>query len=140
LVLRRLDRRTGWPLVVTLPVVWVAFEFLRAHLISGFPWYFLAHTQHRVLPLIQISDATGAYGVSLLVAFGNALVFELLYRSPGFRRLLALPAEIPPLTPRTWLVQAGCFVGLLAAFLGYGHWRMSQADFTAGPRLALLQG
>src|SRR3954447_19120939 len=46
--LRFLNQRTRLPLVITLPVVWTALEFLRAHLISGFPWYYLAHTQHEL--------------------------------------------------------------------------------------------
>ena len=85
--LRFLARRTRLPLVVTLPVVWTALEFLRAHCISGFPWYFLAHTQHNVLPLIQIADLTGAYGLSALVAAVNAVAFELLCKWERFRRL-----------------------------------------------------
>src|SRR5262249_10938940 len=55
LILRRLDRSTRWPLVVTLPVVWVALEFLRSHLATGFSWYLLGHSQHDFLPLIQIT-------------------------------------------------------------------------------------
>src|SRR5258707_14659400 len=51
-LLRYLNQRTRLPLVLTLPLVWTALEFLRAHLISGFPWYYLAHTQHELLPLI----------------------------------------------------------------------------------------
>ena len=53
---RRLDRRTPLPLVVTVPVVWAALEFLRSTFITGFAWYLLGHTQHDFLPLIQIAD------------------------------------------------------------------------------------
>src|SRR5262245_62109082 len=48
--------RLGLPLMVAAPVVWVGLEFSRAHIFTGFPWYYLAHSQHEMLPLIQISD------------------------------------------------------------------------------------
>src|SRR5437868_5366642 len=77
-LVRRLGARTRWPLTLTFPLVWTALEYLRSHFGTGFPWYFLAHTQHEHLWLIQISDLTGAYGVTFLVAAVNCLVFEWL--------------------------------------------------------------
>ncbi len=138
-LLRRLDRGTRLPLAVTLPVVWTALEFLRAHLISGFPWYFLAHTQHDFLPLIQVSDLAGAYAVSVLVAAVNGVVFELLYRWPRFRTWFALPAgrEVGRLGA---LGLPAAVILLFGVYLAYGFWRIGQADFRPGPRLALLQG
>ncbi len=137
-LVRRLDRRTGLPLIVSLPVVWTALELLRTYLISGFPWYYLGHTQHDFLTLIQISDVTGAYGVTFLVAAVNALAFEALYRRRGLRTFLNLPAEVPQ---RPWVlsVQAAVVVLLLGLTLGYGAWRLGQEHFSAGPRVALLQ-
>ncbi len=34
----KLRQRLGWPMVVHLPIVWVALELCRDHLFSGFPW------------------------------------------------------------------------------------------------------
>jgi apolipoprotein N-acyltransferase len=138
-LIRQLDRRTPLPLVVTVPAVWTALELLRAHFGTGFPWYFLGHTQHAVLPLIQVADLAGAYAVTFLVAAVNALLFELLYRRRWFRRLLALPAE-PVLPRRPVLAWQAAAVGLLlAGALAYGFWRLGQDDFDLGPRLALVQ-
>jgi apolipoprotein N-acyltransferase len=139
-LLRRLDRATGWPLAVTLPLVWTGLEFVRAYLLSGFPWYYLAHTQHRFLALIQVSDLGGAYAVSALVAAGNGLAFELLYARRGFRTFFALPADVPP--ARRWAlpVQAAAVLLLVVTTLAYGAWRLGESEFAAGPRLALLQG
>jgi apolipoprotein N-acyltransferase len=139
-LLRRLDRGIDLPLVATLPLVWTALEFLRAHLISGFPWYYLAHTQHDVLPLIQVSDLAGAYAVSVLVAAVNAVVFELLYRWPRFRTWFALPAKVPAAGLGRLAWPAAVVSVLFAAYLGYGYWRLGQATFTPGPRVVLLQG
>jgi apolipoprotein N-acyltransferase len=158
-LLRRLDRRTNLPLVITVPVVWVGLEYLRSFLLTGFPWYYLGHTQHNLLPMIQIADLAGVYGVSCLVAAANAWFFELLYAQPGFRTLFRLhepraPACVsrPPhhsVAEETQATASGnrglAFQGfsvfmLVVAALFYGFWRMDQVSFETGPRLALLQG
>jgi apolipoprotein N-acyltransferase len=62
------------PLVIALPAVWVGADYLKAHLLTGFAWYYLGHTQYRWLELIQISDLVGAYGVTaIMVAAAVAL-------------------------------------------------------------------
>jgi apolipoprotein N-acyltransferase len=139
-LVRLLDRRTRLPLVVGVPAVWTALEFLRSTFGTGFSWYLLAHSQHDALPVIQISDLTGAYGVSFLVAAVNALLFEVLYGLRGFREWLAgLDA------PRRWgraalLTQALGVAGLLLGTLAYGVRQLGHQDFGQGPRIALVQG
>src|SRR5271165_2034034 len=44
------------PLILAAPVVWVGIEYGRAYFLSGFPWYYLAHSQFRRVYLIQIAD------------------------------------------------------------------------------------
>jgi apolipoprotein N-acyltransferase len=139
-LLRRLDRGTGLPLALTLPLVWTALEFLRAHLISGFPWYFLGHTQHDFLAIIQVSDLAGAYAVTFLVAAVNAVVFELLCRWRVLRGCLRLPATVPAVGFGRSLVPPGGVLLLGGVYLAYGCWRIDEAHFTRGPRVALLQG
>jgi apolipoprotein N-acyltransferase len=138
LLLRSLDRRTRLPLVVTVPVVWVALEFLRSHLATGFSWYLLAHTQHDFLPVIQITDLGGAYTVTALVAAVNALIFEVLYARPWFRSLFALPETRLP-SRRALLVQGVAVALLLAGGIAYGECRLLQNQFSEGPRVALVQ-
>src|SRR5207249_3656994 len=64
--IRGLDR---WrvPLVVSAPLVWTALEYFRCFALTGFPWYLLAHTQHDLLPMIQITDIGGVFLVSFVV-------------------------------------------------------------------------
>jgi apolipoprotein N-acyltransferase len=137
---RWLDRRTGLPLVLTFPVVWTALEYFRGHFGTGFPWYFLAHTQHDLLPVIQTADLAGAYAVSFLVAAVNALVFECLYASGRFRAWLRLREPGDSYGTRSLLRQAVAVLLLGCAALGYGFWRLGQVDFPNGPRVALIQG
>ena len=47
---------------LSLPVAWVAFDFIRSLLFSGFPWAMLGHSQYRTLPLIQIADLAASMG------------------------------------------------------------------------------
>jgi apolipoprotein N-acyltransferase len=139
-LVRQLDRRTKLPLVVSVPAVWTAVEFARAHLLEGFPWYFLGHTQHAFLAIIQPSDLAGAYAVTFLVAAVNAWVFELLCNSDRFRRLLSLPEDAARSQGRKLVGQAAVVGLLFVGSLGYGLWRLSQDHFEMGPRLALIQG
>jgi apolipoprotein N-acyltransferase len=138
LCLRYLNQRTTLPLFITLPVVWTAFEFLRAHLISGFPWYFLAHTQHELLPMIQISDLAGAYGLSALMAAGNAVVFEMLLQWEWFRQLIE-PGRPPELSRVNLRVQASVVLASFGVCLVYGFLRIEHANFRTGPRVLLIQ-
>jgi apolipoprotein N-acyltransferase len=136
-LLRLLDRRTRLPLVVTLPVVWTALEYLRAHLMTGFPWYFLGHTQHDFLAVIQIADLGGAYAVTFLVAAVNAILFEALYRVEGFRKLFALPPCVAGW--RSLAGQAVFACVLLTAALVYGAVQLRESQFRQGPLVALIQ-
>ena len=62
---------------------WVALEMVRARLLTGFPWNPLGASQHQILPLIQISELTGVYGVSFLIVWFSA---ALLSAATGFWR------------------------------------------------------
>ncbi|HHH76402.1 MAG TPA: hypothetical protein ENL03_05195, partial [Phycisphaerae bacterium] len=76
-VIRGVGKR-GWPAWIVVPVIWVSLEFIRAYVISGFPWFYLALTQYRQLWLIQLADTTGEYGISVFVAMVNGLVVDLI--------------------------------------------------------------
>src|SRR5665213_3523209 len=140
-IVRFFDRRTGLPLVLTLPVVWTALEYVRTWLFTGFSWYLLGHTQHDYLPIIQFADLTGAYGVTFLVAAVNAVLFEVLYRWEWFRvRFAGIDAPPPPRPFKTMLIQTGVVAAMVIAAISYGEWRLSQNNFPIGPRIALIQG
>ena len=61
-----------------LPIFWVALEYFRSFLFSGFPWENLGYSQYRLLPLMQFADITGVYGVSFLIVWVNAAVYLVL--------------------------------------------------------------
>ena len=135
-MIRRLDRTTRWPLTITVPIVWTGLEFIRSFLLTGFAWYYLGHTQHDYLPVIQIADLGGAYAVSFVLAAVNGWLVELLTAVPEVG--LACRQVIDPRLPRRRLGVA--ILGLVSATLIYGGFRLNQDSFRPGPRLALLQG
>ena len=91
MALAALSLPTGLPLVLTVPIVWAVLQYVLGRLsMGGFPWYFLAHTQHDLLPMIQIADVTGVWGVTFVVAAVNAVLVEGLFQVPQVRRWLAL--------------------------------------------------
>ena len=67
----------GTPLrcLVSIPLLWVALEYIRSFVFTGFPWEMLGHSQYPRLHLIQIADLVGAYGISFLIALSNTAVF-----------------------------------------------------------------
>ncbi|MBI3025102.1 MAG: apolipoprotein N-acyltransferase, partial [Candidatus Tectomicrobia bacterium] len=95
--------------------LWVALELLRAHLLSGFPWALLGYSQYEALPVIQIADLTGVYGVSFLIVLVNAAVWHF------FRN----PHRAP------FAVVGGTILALVLA-LGYGYLRLHEVPRDAG--------
>ncbi len=139
-VIRRAFGR-GWPMFVTLPVVWVALEYARSFTLwpalpvdlSGFPWFFLAHSQHTCTGLIQLTDITGQYGVSFFVAMVNGAIIDVLaqplfVRTSGGGRL----------TRKIGVAVGACAVAA-AAMLGYGAYRLNQNTTHPGPKIGVVQ-
>jgi len=70
--------RISLPDLLIAPLVWTCLEFLRAHLLTGFPWSTLGYSQYLSVHLIQLADITGVYGVSFILVFVNAGIASLL--------------------------------------------------------------
>lgn len=60
--------------LVGLPALWVALEWLRGHLLSGFPWNLAGYAWIGAPGALALSSWIGAYGLSGLVVFANAAV------------------------------------------------------------------
>ncbi|HYA87258.1 MAG TPA: apolipoprotein N-acyltransferase [Nitrospirota bacterium] len=57
---------------IAAPLLWTTLELARTQVFSGYPWSLLGYTQYSMLPIIQISDITGVYGVSFIIVLVNA--------------------------------------------------------------------
>jgi len=135
--------RFGIPLVIAAPVCWTGLEYLRTHLITGFGWYLLGHTQYRWVNVIQIADLVGVYGITFLVVMVNAAVTQVIPERMYLRWHLIWPQEAVPLAcwPRRlqW-TGGGTALVLVLLFCGYGLLRRGHDHFPIGPRIALIQG
>jgi len=118
-------RNANMPVWLTATLAWTGLEYVRAYYCTGFPWYYLAHSQYSMLPLIQIVEITGTLGVSLIVALANACLAQALIAPGRWDR----PRLIP------WITLAT----LLAVSLGFGAVRLLHAEFPKGLQVALLQ-
>ena len=120
-----LYRALGLPLFLFVPFLWVSQEYLRSFVLTGFPWFFLAHTQYSYLSIIQIADITGAYGVSFMVVIINACFADAVLRwwngkTPHMPVTLAFVIALIPLS--------------------YGMFRLASLGIEEGPRLSIVQG
>jgi len=133
----RFASRPLW-LALLAPAAWTALEFLRGNLLTGFPWALLAHSQYRMLPLIQMVDLAGTYGLSFIICGVNTALF-LITRS-------IIRISPAPRLPWRYSLPAGLAAALLLGCAwGYGHWRLGHWEQTAaaaaGQRtVAVIQG
>jgi len=136
-VISRRCVRGGLPVWLAIPIVWTALEFARAYLLTGFSWYYLGHSQYLWTGLTQISDVTGAYGVSFIVAAANAAL--AMQVPPRWLRKIGLDAPDAP--PRGQLIAPVVAVVLIAASCIYGELRLqTPRPAKDGPVIALIQG
>lgn len=89
------------------PSLWVLLELVRTYFLTGIPWALLAYSQTTWLPIIQIADLTGVYGVSGLIVLGNVgLLTVLRLFSKRGRQLLGRSAWVAPVMAAFALVGA----------------------------------
>ena len=103
------------------PFAFVTCEFLREHLLFGFPWCLLGYSQVDFPEFIQVASFTAVHGVSFILAASSAgLAHAVIARSAFERRLgLTLPAL------------------LISGAMAFGHGRLQQpiaavADVSVG--------
>jgi len=123
--------RFGWVgRCVWAAAFWVCLEYLRGHLLTGFPWALLAYTQTENVLALQIADIVGAYGVSFLLVFVNVALLEVIE---------ALTGRGPKRGPL--LRRAAVLFGVIALWLGYGAARLYQDPLLSAPlKVAVVQG
>lgn len=120
-----LVRQYGAPALAAFPLCWVASEYLRGTLFTGFPWVLLGYSQASVLPVAQLVSVGGVYLLSLLVASTSAAVTYAL--APRRKRHVALAVV--------------CLS--LMATAAWGTWRMNRESLlSAGTpvTVGLVQG
>ncbi|MGH7863925.1 MAG: apolipoprotein N-acyltransferase, partial [Candidatus Binataceae bacterium] len=121
-------RRLRVPMVITMPLAWTAFEWLRTYFPIGFPWNLVGYTAYRNLEVIQLAEFTGVYGVSALILFFNAVIFTVVFRR-GTRRL-----QVTSLATLTALMI------VVFAFGTLRQMQLASAPAQGAMKVAMVQG
>jgi apolipoprotein N-acyltransferase len=69
-------RLTGGKRILAFACAWVIMEWARTLGSLSMPWAQLSYSQYRFLPILQIAEVTGAYGVSFLLVLVNSALAE----------------------------------------------------------------
>jgi apolipoprotein N-acyltransferase len=104
-------RGRGIPFILSAPPLWTVLEYIRAYLLTGFPWENLAHSQYLYNELIQISDVTGTYGITFAIVLVNTVLYDLFSHRYPIRLLI-----METIT--------GCV--MIAVIFAYGHFRIEE--------------
>jgi len=110
--------------LLSIPSIWVLLEYLRSHLLTGFPWALLGYSQYLNLPVIQIADITGAWGVAFLVMLVNVAIYLALIKKQ--KRAIIL----------------SCLLCVLVS-LGYGYYKINflrKSPIQKSIRISVVQG
>ena len=110
---------------------WVALEYARAHIMTGFPWCLLGYSQYSRLPLIQISDVVGVYGVSFIIVLVNLLLHSIFF-APSSKKGKSVAMEI---------ILSSLLMGCILVY-GYNNLRQKAERTLRGKalRAAVIQG
>ncbi|MFN7964430.1 MAG: apolipoprotein N-acyltransferase [Acidobacteriota bacterium] len=125
---RVLVRRTRLPLVLVLPLALCAGEYLRPLGVGDCNMYQSGVFLYDYPILIQAADLIGSAGLSFLWTIPFAVAADWLRL-----RLDGVGCR------RTLLRGVAASVAVMAFLIGYGSWRLHHDDYTAGPRVAVIQ-
>jgi apolipoprotein N-acyltransferase len=97
-------------LAFLLAAVWVAQEWLRSLVFSGWGWNTLGSALHAQLAIIQIAEFTGVAGLSFLVAFSNVILLSTARR-------FILETQVRPMRPHYDLTLT---MAAIVGVMGFG--------------------
>jgi apolipoprotein N-acyltransferase len=120
--------RCGRGMLWIFPLVWVLMEYAQTYTpLGGFPWLCMGYIQSNHLPILQIAEFSGIYGISLLLLIANTAIAWLIIKKRNRNRLDYMP------------LIASVLVIMVCVIFGHirlGRWQMFKPAFSA----ALLQG
>ncbi len=121
-------QRLGITRLLTIPIAWVALEWVRTYFPIGFPWNLLGYAAYRNIELVQFAEFSGVYGVSGLIMFFNIVAYAIIFR--GFSR-------------REQSIGLATLTATMALALLFGTWRTHQLSTVSSRgslKVAMVQG
>lgn len=136
---RLISRKIGSWIIVWAPALWVVLEYVRSNLFFlALPWNLIGHSQYHYLPVIQIADITGVYGISFILVMVNQLLSEI----PDFLN------KYRPATPIVdighshrinWAAHIIPVGMILVIIFSYGWYRLTIPESKSHLRIAIVQ-
>jgi apolipoprotein N-acyltransferase len=125
-LLARLLWTSDWSRIIALAVALTAVEWLRGHILSGFPWNSFGYALSTPLALAQMASLIGLWGLTFLSIAIFASPAVLIDREAGSKRAWLMPALA---------------IALLAAMGIYGAVRLSKepTHFAENVKLRIMQ-
>jgi apolipoprotein N-acyltransferase len=114
-ILTALFPREGLARILLFAASWVALEWIRGHIFTGFPWNFLGYIWGWSSTMSQTASLAGIYGLSLLTVFMGISLGSLRKR------------------------KVVCLItyGIVCLCWGGGHYRVTHPDVVSGPSFAI---
>jgi apolipoprotein N-acyltransferase len=116
-------------LAFLVSAVWVAQEWLRSIVFSGWGWNTLGSALHGQLVLIQIVELTGVAGLSFMVAFTNVVAVATVRR-------FILETQVKPMRPHFDLTLT---MASIVGVMGFGIHALNFKRETKPLNIALVQ-
>lgn len=120
--------------IIIAPLSWVALDYIRSLLFTGFPWQDLGYSQYQFPMLIQAADLFGHYGITFVIVLTNALILGLLRFFSSKPQSSASSPQ--PKNTRKILIAGSLF---LLAMTGYSflRYQITNRDITNAPTAAI---
>ena len=137
--------RWRWPLVVAAPIAWLGLELIRSYMLTGYAANTLADTQVHFPVVIQLADQLGGGGIGFVMMTVSAAIMSLI--QTRVERISPAQPEVLTQTDDTTIRRHAAqgwwrlaWAGLLLVFtLGYGWWRLHEADQMQAEQAPLLR-
>jgi apolipoprotein N-acyltransferase len=112
--------RPGWPRIFLLATLLALAEWLRGHLLSGFPWNSLGYAAEAFEGLAQVAALIGTWGLTFFVALWALAPARLAEPASGAAKAMLVAVA-----------------GSALALWGLGAWRLSHAVTVYVPGVTL---
>ena len=112
-LMRFVPRHSGVLFPISAACLWIALEWVRSWMVTGFPWGSIGYSQWNNLPSIQIASLVGVHGISFVIVLFNAALATLISNRHKWQQ--EIRAVILPL-----ILMILCF--------GYGIFQLKNAE------------
>jgi apolipoprotein N-acyltransferase len=129
------------------PFVWVSFEHIITHILTGFPWGLLGYGQYTNLYFIQMASITGITGLSfILVLFQSLFVLSMKVgkKAPFFAALALVIlihvsgfVSIKEIQPGSNSFSAAVIQGNVSSDIQWGHLSFEEIESLFNQHLQL---